>query len=212
MATLYEYQTVRDSGWGTGYWGVDHWAAQSFTVGTIGDNENFDITTVKIMGKRVGNDRTLNLYLYASSGDEPTGEVLSSGSIGTDNWATDAYSWQSVSMSSYTLIASTKYVVVMKITNSGNSDFLYFGVNGDPGSYTGGIFLETQDGGDTWDIKTDDACFEIWGEAAAVGTNMKINIADAWKDVDSMKINIGDVWKDVAEVKQNIGDAWKVVF
>jgi len=49
-------------------------------------------------------------------------------------------------------------------------------------------------------------------EAAPAGTNMKINIDDTWKDVDSMKINIGDTWKDVAEVKQNIGDAWKTVF
>ena len=53
--------------------------------------------------------------------------------------------------------------------------------------------------------------YAVW-EAEAVGTNMQINIADAWKDVDSMKINIGDVWKDVAEVKQNIGDAWKTVY
>jgi len=47
---------------------------------------------------------------------------------------------------------------------------------------------------------------------AAAGTNMKINIGDTWKDVDSMKINIGDTWKDVSEVKQNIGDTWKTVF
>jgi len=53
--------------------------------------------------------------------------------------------------------------------------------------------------------------YAVW-EAAAVGTNMKINIGDVWKDVESMKINIGDAWKDVAEVKQNIGDAWKVVY
>jgi len=51
----------------------------------------------------------------------------------------------------------------------------------------------------------------LFGEAA-VGTNMKINIDDTFKDVDSMQINIGDAWKDVAEVKQNIGDAWKVVY
>jgi len=50
------------------------------------------------------------------------------------------------------------------------------------------------------------------GETASTGTNMKINIGDAWKDVDSMKINVGDVWKDVAEVKQNIGDVWKTVY
>lgn len=55
----------------------------------------------------------------------------------------------------------------------------------------------------------------LWLETTineATGTNMKINIGDVFKDVDSMKINIGDVFKDVAEVKQNIGDTWKVVF
>ena len=46
----------------------------------------------------------------------------------------------------------------------------------------------------------------------AVGTNISLNIADVWKDVDSMQINIGDVWKDVVEVQQNIGDVWKTVF
>jgi len=44
------------------------------------------------------------------------------------------------------------------------------------------------------------------------GTNMKINIGDSFKDIDSMKINIADSWKDVAAVKQNIGNDWKGVF
>jgi hypothetical protein len=43
-------------------------------------------------------------------------------------------------------------------------------------------------------------------------TNMKINISDAWKDIDSIKINISDVWKDVVEAEINIGDSWKTVF
>lgn len=46
----------------------------------------------------------------------------------------------------------------------------------------------------------------------AVGTNMQINIGDAWKDADAVKVNIGDAWKDVAAIKQNIGDVWKDVF
>ncbi|MEK0335811.1 MAG: hypothetical protein QQN41_00040 [Nitrosopumilus sp.] len=46
----------------------------------------------------------------------------------------------------------------------------------------------------------------------SINTNMKINIGDTWKDVDSMQINIGDVWKDVVKVQQNIGDSWKDVF
>jgi len=52
----------------------------------------------------------------------------------------------------------------------------------------------------------------IYEGPAAVGTNMKINIGDTWKDVESMKINIGDEWKDVESVKINIGDAWKTVY
>jgi len=48
--------------------------------------------------------------------------------------------------------------------------------------------------------------------APPVGTNMKVNIGDSFKDVDSLKINIGGVWKDVVSIKQNIGDVWKDVF
>jgi len=44
------------------------------------------------------------------------------------------------------------------------------------------------------------------------GTNMKINIGDTFKDVDSLKINIGGTWKDVTKVQQNIGGVWKDVF
>ena len=46
----------------------------------------------------------------------------------------------------------------------------------------------------------------------SAGTNMEINIGDAWKDVDKIEINIGDAWKDVTKIEINIGDAWKTVF
>lgn len=46
----------------------------------------------------------------------------------------------------------------------------------------------------------------------AAGTNMKVNIGDEFKDVDSIKINIGDVWKDVIKIQINIGDVWKDIF
>ena len=47
---------------------------------------------------------------------------------------------------------------------------------------------------------------------APSGTNMKINIGDAWKDVEAMQINIGDTWKAVEGAWINIGDAWKVIY
>lgn len=43
-------------------------------------------------------------------------------------------------------------------------------------------------------------------------TNMKINIGDAFKDVDEIKINIGDSWKTVTKIQINIGDSWKTIF
>lgn len=43
-------------------------------------------------------------------------------------------------------------------------------------------------------------------------TNIKINIADSFKDVDEIKINIADAWKPVVGIWVNIGDVWKNVF
>jgi len=44
------------------------------------------------------------------------------------------------------------------------------------------------------------------------GTNLQLNIGDAWKTVSGTKINIGDAWKDVASQSINIGDAWKTIY
>jgi len=60
--------------------------------------------------------------------------------------------------------------------------------------------------------KVDHIRITVYYTEAPVGTNMKINIGDSWKDVDSMKINIGDTWKDVESVKINVGDEWKTVY
>ena len=48
--------------------------------------------------------------------------------------------------------------------------------------------------------------------AAPSGTNMQVNVGDAWKDVASMQVNIGDTWKAVAGAQVNIGDTWKTIF
>ena len=49
-------------------------------------------------------------------------------------------------------------------------------------------------------------------EREPVGTNMKINIGGAWKDISEMKINVGGSWKNVTAVKINVGDTWKDVY
>lgn len=51
----------------------------------------------------------------------------------------------------------------------------------------------------------------IIGILSATTPDIRINIGDTWKTVESMKINIGDTWKDVdlSSSQLNIGDTWK---
>ena len=67
---------------------------------------------------------------------------------------------------------------------------------------------------DPWGVSTSSnsdlvGIYALW---EAAGTNMQINIGDAWKTVDGMQINIGDVWKNVDGAQINIGDSWKTIF
>ncbi len=61
-------------------------------------------------------------------------------------------------------------------------------------------------------ISLDHVQVKVFYTEAGEGTNTKINIGDAWKEVSAMKVNIGDAWKDVASAKINIGDTWKSIF
>lgn len=63
-----------------------------------------------------------------------------------------------------------------------------------------------------WATRVDHIRITVYYTEVATGTNMQINIGDAWKAVPAMKINIGDTWKDVASAKINIGDTWKTIF
>jgi len=58
-----------------------------------------------------------------------------------------------------------------------------------------------------------DLLFETWGdEPSAAGTNMKVNIADVFKDISEININVNDEWKSVTEAKINVGDSWRTIF
>ncbi len=48
--------------------------------------------------------------------------------------------------------------------------------------------------------------------APPTGTDFKINVDDAWKDVDTIKINVDDAWKEVTAAKVNKDDSWKTIF
>lgn len=49
-------------------------------------------------------------------------------------------------------------------------------------------------------------------EDPAAGTNIQINVDDAWKEVAAIKINVDDAWKEVSGAQVNVDDSWKEVF
>lgn len=67
---------------------------------------------------------------------------------------------------------------------------------------------------DPWGSESgnNDDMYAIYALIGSTGTNLQLNIGDAWKAVPAVQINIGDAWKAVAGMQINIGDAWKSIF
>ena len=145
---------------------------QSFTIGTNGINENFDLTSIYLMLSKWDTPGTITAEIYAVDGSGfPTGSALSSGTINGNDLGTEwPGEWTEFSMSSYELQASTKYVFIFYCSPTG-----YAAIDWD-GDYSGGGSIYSEDSGDTWGDYGADFNFQIWGEGAAT------KIADCFED------------------------------
>jgi len=214
-ATLHERYNVGDVSAPSIY---DHyWRGQTFLVGFDGINENHNITSIKLkLFRHTAGTGTFYVSIKAVDGaGKPTGSDLSTGTYLVEDLTEDGDGeWYEISMSSYELQASTEYAIIVNNKNNTSADSIWWKLDNSSPIYSGGKGLYSNTSGTSWftPYTTYDFMFEVWGEAAAAGTNMKINIGDTFKDVSEMKINIGDSWKAVTKVQQNIGDAWKTVF
>lgn len=207
--TLYEHFLTNNSS--LPFFSIN-WKAHTFTVGTVSTNENFNITSTKILIYRDGNPGTITVSIQSVDGSsKPSGVDLSSGTTDGNTLTTDfSGEWREIIMSSYELQASTKYAIVARISGGDSSNEVRWR-NNNLGGYAGGSALLSSDSGSTWSTLGNDFAFEIHG-TAAVGTNMQLNIGDTWKEIPAVQINIGDTWKEVVGIQQNIGDTWKEVF
>ena len=143
--------------------------AQTFTVGTVGPNENHNITKVKLKLFRVGSPGTITVSIRATDGSGlPTGSDLSTGTIDGNTLTTDnTGEWYEIEMSSYTLQASTKYAIIMRATNPGASSGVGYREDSTVPTYSGGIAISSSNSGSTWTKRSDfDIMFEIWGSPA----------------------------------------------
>jgi len=101
------------------------------------------------------------------------------------------------------------YLAFDSTTLQGSIKFLQGNNNSSYDSYTA-----TKEAPWEGKISSYNFCASIYATytASGGGTNMKINISDAWKDVSKLQINIADSWKDVSKVQLNVGDSWKTIF
>ena len=212
MATKYEwYNPSTDNNY---FLDTTYLIGQTFTIGTTGTNENFNLSSIKLRLFRLGSPGTLTFAIRAVDGSGlPTGSDLSTGTTNgntlSDNIETADL--REITMSSYTLQASTKYAIIAKAqTLNFDVDMGFWLALTTSPSYTGGayVFYESN-----WDQDTEiDFEFEVWGGTGAAGTNIIINVGDTWRNVDKAYVNVSDTWREVTNAYMNVSDAWKTIF
>lgn len=165
--TLHEYYNVGEESdfhiYGT------RWVAQTFTVGTVGPNENHIITSVKVKIYRPGpvTPGDLHADIYAADGaGKPTGPILSHGTMdGNTIVQFPPGLWYEISMSAYTLQAGTQYALVLKVPTGDSANRITWRFDSE-GTYAGGTIVFSGDAGGSWTIcALWDAMFEIWGSS-----------------------------------------------
>ena len=130
---------------------------------------SYTITSFKMFGNRRGNPGDVTVSLYATDVDgKPTGEALSTGIIAEGDLAdsTDdtGCAWVIASMSSYTLTATTKYAIVLRIAAGdtlNKARFMYDDGSPNP-TPPGGTFL-TWNGSAWTTFSTLAGLFEVHG-------------------------------------------------
>ena len=139
------------------------WKSQTFTVGTVGEAIDFNITNIKIKAYRFGSPGTCTVSIKATSGGEPSGDDLSTGTFDGDSITTSSSGeWIDVSMSDYTLENGVTYAIVIRSSESVPTVVNWL-CDTDEG-YAGGTGYQSADSGDSWASLSLDFLFEVDGE------------------------------------------------
>lgn len=178
VGTLQEYHNTGDNSF-TSIEG-NNWRAQKFTVGTVGTDQNFTITSLKLKMFRTGSPGTMTFSIKAVDGSGiPTGSDLSVGTTDGDTLTISSTGeFREITMSSFELQASTKYAIVMRAPDGNGSDFVNMRLES-TGTYSGGNIRISGNGGLTWPAQSNaDHMFEVWGYASELsfGTDYTYDI------------------------------------
>jgi len=164
-ASIYESYTTGDDGGGYLYGSL--WKAQTFTPSVA-----HTITSVRLLLYREGAAGTITVGIRATSGGQPSGIDLCSGTIAGSSLTTNTSgAWYEITLGSgYSLSASTQYAIVVRAAGGDASNRGLWRRDGSSATYSGGILLASADGGSTWTSLADrDFMFEEWGDPLGGG-------------------------------------------
>jgi hypothetical protein len=213
--TLYEYYDgATDSSSGvTG----SIWFAQTFTIGTVGTNVNHTITSVSLSLLRYGSPGTLRVGIYATDGNgKPTGEELAYGTTNGNTLPTALAEERNILISSYELLASTKYAIVCSAADADMLNIVYWRADGSSPTYTGGSYAVSLNGGSSWTVYTStDHFFKEYGISIVnITFNTMVGSGISWKwDIAIVDTSIsprsktqggiGWIWDTVSDTDTN---------
>ncbi|MBE3093619.1 MAG: hypothetical protein IMZ52_01205, partial [Actinobacteria bacterium] len=149
--------------------------AQIFTVGTVGANLVHTIQAVSLPLQRIGSPGDVAVSIRAVSAGKPTGSDLSLGLTNGNTLPASGYEWRTTTLSPvgapWTVAIGTPYAVVVKCSNTGAGNAVYW--NGENSNvYTGGTMLSSTDNGATWTISSGiDMKFKEYGNGCNASFN-----------------------------------------
>jgi hypothetical protein len=159
---LFEYYNTGDDAL-SDIFGV-YWHAQTFTVGNVGYNEEFFITSVKLKMKRQLSPGNVTVGIRNVDGDgKPTGNDLTNGIIDGNTFTTDnSGAWYQINFTTpYQLSVGNTYAIVVRAEGTGFNR-AELRCTSTP-TYSGGQDCRSSDSGSTWDVQSLDNMFETYG-------------------------------------------------
>jgi hypothetical protein len=165
-ASMYEHYNTGDTGSGT-IFGIN-WAAQTFTP-----SATHTIISVKLLLWRSGAPGTITVGIRDTSGGQPAGSDLCSGTINGNTLTISSTGvWYEITLGGgYSLSAGHQYAIVVRAPGGDATNLLYWRAEGGAPTYVGGMLCLSGNSGLSWSCYSNwDFMFEEWGDPpVAVG-------------------------------------------
>lgn len=131
-----------------------NWRCQTFTPQTA-----HYLNTVSFYLYKVGSPNyTVTISLQPTLNHKPTGEILSSTTLGASSLTTTAAWYTYTFATGYNVQAGVEYALVLSAISGTNTSYVAWGRN-TSGGYSGGMRVYTVTGGTAWITTTEDHAF-----------------------------------------------------